>query len=129
MANVQKKKEVFRCSVCGNVVEVLHVGGAELVCCGQPMDLQEEKTQDEGSEKHVPVIEKTEKGVKVKVGSVAHPMEEQHFIEWIEIIVDGNFYARKFLEAGQAPQAEFDYMGDGEIKAREYCTVHGLWKA
>jgi superoxide reductase len=129
MANVQNKKEVFKCSVCGNIVEVLHVGGAELVCCGQSMELQAEKTQDEGNEKHVPVIEKTENGVKVTVGSVQHPMEEDHHIEWIELTIGGDFYARKFLSAGQVPQAEFDYVGEGEVGAREYCNLHGLWKA
>ncbi|MEA2007316.1 MAG: desulfoferrodoxin [Patescibacteria group bacterium] len=129
MANVQNKKEIFKCSVCGNIVEVLHVGGAELVCCGQSMDFQAEKTQDEGSEKHIPVIEKTENGFKVTVGSVEHPMEQDHHIEWIELIVDGNFYARKFLSVGKSPQAEFDYSGDGKVGAREYCNLHGLWKA
>ena len=125
----KNKKEIFKCSVCGNIVEVLHVGGAELVCCGQPMDLQDEKTQDEGSEKHVPVIEKTDDGYKVTVGSVPHPMEEAHFIEWIELIVDGEFYARKFLKPGDAPEAVFSLPENVEkVEVREYCNLHGLWK-
>ncbi|NIP40037.1 MAG: desulfoferrodoxin [Candidatus Aenigmarchaeota archaeon] len=124
MTNVN---EVYKCNVCGNVVEVLHAGVGELVCCGQPMELLKEKTEDEGKEKHVPVIEKTETGVKVKVGSVPHPMEENHYIEWIEIIGDGRVY-RKFLKPGENPEAEFEVTA-AKIEAREFCNVHGLWKA
>jgi len=124
---VKDKLEVYKCGVCGNIVEVLHVGGGELVCCGQPMQLQAEKTADQGKEKHVPVIEKTAKGIKVKVGSIAHPMEEKHYIEWIEVVVDGNPQI-KFLKPGDLPEAEFEVSG-ANITAREFCTVHGLWKS
>jgi superoxide reductase len=108
-------------------VEVLHGGAGELVCCGQPMKLMTENTVDAAKEKHVPVVEKTEKGFLVKVGSVAHPMEEKHYIEWIELIADGVAY-RKFLSPGQAPEASFCIEAD-QVTAREYCNLHGLWKA
>jgi len=124
MTNVN---EVYKCNVCGNIVEVLHAGKGELVCCGQPMELLKEKTEDEGHEKHVPVIEKTENGVRVKVGSIPHPMEESHYIEWIEIIGDERIY-RKFLKPGGKPEAEFQVTA-AKIEAREFCNVHGLWKA
>lgn len=121
-----KKLEVYKCEVCGNIVEVVHGSFGELVCCGQPMDLLEEKTADKSTEKHVPVIEKTTNGYKVTVGSTLHPMEEKHYIEWIELLVDGLVY-RKFLEPGKDPVAEFCAEGK-DISAREYCNVHGLWK-
>ncbi len=119
-------KQVYKCNVCGNIVEVLHSGEGELVCCDEPMQLQAEHTSDEGREKHVPVIEKIDGGVKIKVGSVAHPMEAKHWIEWIEVIADGKS-CRQFLEPGQAPEAVFATDAK-EITAREYCNVHGLWK-
>ncbi|MGO9145844.1 MAG: desulfoferrodoxin [Desulfomonilia bacterium] len=119
--------EVYKCEVCGNIVEVLHDGKGELVCCGEPMKLYKENTVDAAKEKHVPVIEKTAEGFKVKVGSVTHPMEEKHYIEWIELIADGVAY-RKFLKPGDAPEAEF-CINAKEITAREYCNLHGLWKA
>jgi superoxide reductase len=122
-----QKKQVYKCNVCGNIVEVLHSSQGELVCCGQPMELQEPKTEDTGQEKHVPVIEKTEKGVKVKVGSDPHPMEENHYIEWIEIIANGNS-CKKFLNPGDNPEAEFETDAE-DIWAREYCNIHGLWKS
>jgi superoxide reductase len=122
-----KMNEVYKCNVCGNIVEVLHTGAGELVCCGQPMELKKEKIEEEGDEKHVPVIEKTENGIKVKVGSVPHPMEEAHYIEWIQVIAGGKSY-RKFLKAGEAPEAEFP-LKDENVNAREYCNVHGLWKS
>ena len=122
-----KRGQIYRCSICGNVVEVLHVGGGTLVCCGQPMELLEEKTEEEGQEKHVPVVEKIEGGFKVKVGSVPHPMEENHFIEWIELVVDGKSY-RQFLAPGQEPEAVFWIEGN-KVLAREYCTIHGFWKS
>ncbi len=121
-----KRLQVYKCNVCGNMVEVIHAGVGELVCCGQPMELLKEKTEEAGQEKHVPVIEKTEKGVKVKVGSVPHPMEEKHYIEWIEVIAGGRAY-RKFLNPGDAPEAEFEVSAE-KIEAREYCNIHGLWK-
>jgi superoxide reductase len=120
-------REIYKCALCGNIVEVLHAGDGELVCCGQPMELFQEKTEDIGKEKHIPIIEKTELGVRVKVGSIPHPMEEKHYIEWIEIIVDGNVY-RKFLKPGDKPEAEFEIKAE-RIKAREYCNLHGLWKS
>lgn len=122
-----KQSGIYKCAVCGNIVEVLHAGAGELVCCGEPMKLVTEGTTDAALEKHVPVIEKTADGVKVKVGSVAHPMEEKHFIEWIEIVVDGKL-CRQYLKPGQAPEAVFAVKADG-VTAREYCNLHGLWKA
>lgn len=119
--------QIYKCNVCGNIVEVLHAGNGELVCCGQPMELLSAKTKDEGKEKHVPVVEKTADGVKVKVGSIAHPMEEGHFIEWIEINADGKIY-RQFLKPDSAPEAEFKIKAE-TIKAREYCNLHGLWSS
>jgi len=122
-----QQTQIYKCEICGNIVEILHAGGGELVCCGQPMNLLEEKTKDEGNEKHVPIIEKTDTGVKVKVGSVEHPMEDDHLIEWIEIIVDGQVY-RKFLKPGDKPEAEFAIQAE-QVEAREYCNLHGLWKS
>ncbi len=119
--------QIYKCDVCGNIVEVLHGGAGELVCCGQPMKLFKENTVDAAKEKHVPVVEKTADGFKVKVGSVAHPMEEKHWIEWVELIVDGKVY-RQFLKPGQTPEAVFCIAGD-KVTAREYCNLHGLWKA
>lgn len=121
-----ERSQVYKCNVCGNVVEVLNAGGGQLVCCGQPMELMAEKTQDEGFEKHVPVIENTALGIKVKVGSVPHPMEASHYIQWVEVLVDGVSY-KKFLKPGDAPEAEFPVKGE-KITAREYCNIHGLWK-
>ncbi len=124
-----EKKQIYKCEVCGNIVEVLHEGAGELVCCGKPMKLYEEKTADSAVEKHVPVIEKMGDKVKVKVGSVPHPMDEKHYIEWIELIVDGKSY-RQFLKPGDAPEAIFDLKvsDDMKLEAREYCSIHGLWK-
>lgn len=122
-----ERREIYKCNVCGNIVEVLHAGGGELVCCDQPMEHLIEKTNDAGNEKHMPVIEKTGTGVKVKVGSIPHPMEDEHYIEWIEAISDGRIYV-KFLNPRDAPEAEFEIAGE-KIEAREYCTVHGLWKS
>ena len=121
-----KKLELYKCEVCGNMVEMVHGGDGELVCCGQPMKLFVENTVDAAREKHVPVKENVAGGVKVKVGSVAHPMEEKHYIEWIEIVSGGKAY-RQFLEPGQAPEAVFPVEGD--FTAREYCNLHGLWKS
>ena len=126
MSNVKTKLEVYKCEVCGNIVEVLFVGGGELVCCGKPMILQSENTVDAAKEKHVPVIEKTASGYKVKVGSVAHPMEEKHYIQWIELVVDEVSYTQ-FLKPGSAPEAEFCVKGN-KVIAREYCNLHGHWK-
>jgi superoxide reductase len=122
-----EKLQVYKCEICGNIVEMLHGGKGELVCCGEPMKLYEENTVDAAKEKHVPVIEKIDGGFEVKVGSVAHPMEEKHYIEWIEAIADGKAY-RQFLNPGDAPEAVFNIEAE-QITAREYCNLHGLWKA
>jgi len=122
-----KVKEIYRCKECGNIIEVVHASGGELVCCGQPMELLTEKLQDVGNEKHVPVIEKTATGVKVKVGSIPHPMEEKHYIEWIELFADDAVY-RKYLKPGEKPEAEFCVTAK-KLSARDYCNVHGLWKS
>ena len=122
-----KKLEIYKCELCGNIVEVVHGGDGELVCCGQPMKLFKENTVDAAKEKHVPVVEKTADGLKVKVGSVAHPMEEKHYIEWVEIVKDGKAY-RQFLNPGGKPEAIFK-IDAATVTAREYCNLHGLWKA
>ncbi len=121
-----KKLEIYKCEVCGNMVEMVHAGIGELVCCGQPMKLMAENSVDAATEKHVPIVEKVDGGYKVKVGSVAHPMEEKHHIEWIELIVDGKAW-RQFLSPGDAPEAFFPTDATG-VTAREYCNLHGLWK-
>ena len=121
-----EKLQIYKCMVCGNIVEVLHGGVGELVCCGQPMELLDEKTADAATEKHVPVVEKIDGGYKVKVGSVPHPMQEDHFIEWIELLANGKAY-RQFLGPGDEPGAIFN-AGADSVGAREYCNVHGLWK-
>ncbi len=121
-----ERLQIYKCEVCGNIVEVLHEGQGELVCCGQPMKLFVENTVDAAREKHVPVVEKAAGTFTVKVGSVTHPMEEEHYIEWVEIIVDGKAY-RQFLKPGVAPEATFDVKAE-KVTAREYCNLHGLWK-
>ncbi len=121
-----ERLEVYKCEVCGNIVEVLFGGKGQLVCCNQPMKLMKDNTVDASLEKHVPVIEKTADGIKVKVGSAAHPMEEKHYIQWIEAIIDGRVY-RQFLSPGGSPEAFFPVKGE-KITAREYCNIHGLWK-
>lgn len=118
--------QIYKCEVCGNIVEMLHTGAGELVCCGQPMKLFVENTVDAAKEKHVPVKQPGDMGLTVKVGSVAHPMEEKHYIEWIEIEAGGRVY-REFLKPGQDPAAFFPVQG--EWTAREYCNLHGLWKS
>jgi len=131
-----KKNEIYKCPMCGNIVAVLHTGAGALVCCGQPMDLLTENSVDASKEKHVPVIEKTSGGYKVTVGSVAHPMEEKHWIEWIELSV-GGVVCRKDLKPGDAPEAVFPCSSTGcgcsckqtEVSARAYCNLHGCWKA
>jgi len=119
--------QVYRCEKCGNIVEVLNAGGGTLVCCGADMTLLVENTVDASKEKHVPVIERTADGIKVKVGAVPHPMEDKHFIMWIELIADGKVY-RQFLTLGSAPEAFFP-VSAGNVTAREYCNLHGLWKS
>jgi superoxide reductase len=122
-----KQLEVYKCEVCGNIVEVLHAGEGELVCCGQPMKLFVENTVDAAREKHVPVIEKIDGGYRVKLGSVPHPMEEKHYIEWIELVA-GNKVLRQFLQPGDAPEASFQTTAK-DVSARAYCNLHGLWRS
>jgi superoxide reductase len=122
-----EKLEVYKCDACGNIVEVLHGGGGELVCCGEPMKLMKENTVDAAKEKHVPVVEKTAGGTTVKLGEAPHPMEEKHYIEWVEIIADGKAY-REFLNPGEAPEATFNVEAN-QVTARGYCNLHGLWKS
>jgi len=119
--------EVYKCAACGNIVEVLHGGEGTLVCCGEPMQLLTENTTDAAKEKHVPVIARIDGGFKVSVGSVLHPMVEKHYIEWIELIADGRVY-RQFLKPGDDPVAVFPISAQA-VTAREYCNLHGLWKA
>ena len=120
-------RQVYKCEVCGNIIEVLHAGKGELVCCGQPMKLLEENVTDAAREKHVPVVERTETGVVVKVGSVPHPMEKEHYIEWIEVAA-GDGIHRRFLKPGGAPEATFELRAE-KLIARAYCNIHGLWMA
>jgi superoxide reductase len=120
-----KMFEVYKCVVCGNITKVVHNSGGTLVCCGKPMILQQEKTTDQGKEKHVPVIEKSDKGIMVRVGSISHPMEEKHYLEWVEVRTGENVYIRGF-KPGEKPETEF-CIPDTNVKARAYCNVHGLW--
>lgn len=122
-----KLLEVYKCEVCGNIVEVVHAGEGDLVCCGQDMKLLTENTVDAAKEKHVPVIEVGNGSVKVTIGSVAHPMEEKHYIEWIELVADGKVY-RQSLKPGDAPTATFNVTAK-KLTARELCNLHGLWSA
>ena len=119
--------EVYKCNICGNIVEVLHGGRGQLVCCGEPMELLAENTVEAAREKHIPVIEKTGEGFRVTVGSTLHPMEDDHYIEWIELIADGQVY-RQHLKPGDAPEATFCIRAES-VKAREHCNPHGLWLA
>jgi len=121
-----EKLQVFVCSVCGNAVESVRGGDGSLVCCGVPMERLSENTTDAAQEKHVPVVEKVDGGIRVQVGSVPHPMQDEHYIEWIEAIVDGKSY-RQFLAPGDEPVAVFPVEGDGVV-VREICNLHGLWK-
>jgi len=121
-----KKLEIYKCEICGNIVEVLHTGAGTLVCCGQDMKLMEEQTADQTTEKHVPVMEKIPSGIKAVVGSTLHPMEEKHYIEWIEVISERGA-SRKFLMPGGKPESFFKDV-EGLKKIREYCNVHGLWE-
>lgn len=124
-----KKGKIYKCEVCGNIIEVLEEGAGTLVCCGQNMTLLEEKTEDQGQEKHVPIIEINGNKAKVKVGSISHPMEEAHYIQFIQLLIDENIYT-KYLKPGQFPEAEFEIPESyTQISAREYCNVHGLWKS
>jgi len=128
------QKQIYKCNICGNIIEVLHSGVGELVCCGQPMELISSKTEDEGAEKHLPVIEELppnlcqgKDGFRIKIGEQEHPMEENHYIEWIEInTVDGKS-GKKFLKPGEKPESNF-YTRMEVTFIRAYCNVHGLWE-
>lgn len=129
-----QQNQIYKCEICGNIVDVLHTGAGELVCCGQPMTLLEERTEDQGQEKHVPVIEELpanvcqgKDGIKVRIGEVEHPMDADHYIEWIEIIAADNKRGKRFLKPGDEPRAEF-YTRKEVFGVRAYCNIHGLWK-
>jgi superoxide reductase len=119
-------KQIYKCEVCGNIVETIHTGVGKLVCCEKPMILQEEQSEGEYAEKHSPVIAKNEEGINVRVGNIEHPMEEDHYIEWIEIATE-NAYSRKFLKPGMKPEVNFPVKKEIK-KARMYCNLHGLWR-
>ena len=123
-----KNLEIYKCSVCGNIVETVHTGDGQLACCNQPMNLMTENTVEASREKHIPVLARSERGLNVKVGSVVHPMEEKHYIEWIEVITPSGRACRQFLKPGQAPEATFK-TEEADVTVREYCNLHGLWKA
>ncbi len=124
-----EKNQVYKCEVCGNIVEVLHEGGGTLICCGEPMILLKENTFDASLEKHVPIIEHKENKIIVKVGSIEHPMIEEHYIEWIEVITRDNKSDKKFLKPGDKPEAEFCLEINNILFARAHCNLHGLWKS
>jgi superoxide reductase len=120
--------EVYKCDSCGNIVEMVHDGKGQMICCGKAMRVLKENTVDASKEKHIPVVEKSKDEILVKVGSVPHPMEKEHYIEWIELIKDGKTLARQYLNPGEAPEAKFKSDAKGVV-VREYCNLHGLWKA
>ena len=122
-----EKMQIYKCEICGNMVEMVHAGQGQLVCCGKPMVYMEENTTDAAKEKHVPVIEKIDGGYRIKVGSAAHPMDEKHYIEWIELIA-GDASQRVFLSPGKDPEAEFKTDAQ-EVTARAYCNLHGVWRS
>jgi len=124
-----KLLQIYKCSICGNIIEVVFAGGGELVCCGQPMNLVVENSVDASLEKHVPVLTQDLDNVTIKVGSIAHPMEEAHYIEWIEVIDDNGDVLKKFLKPGEKPEAQFCVKTKNKLTVREYCSLHGLWKA
>jgi superoxide reductase len=123
-----KINQFYKCKICGNLVSVVENGNGTLVCCGEPMTLLKEKTEESGNEKHVPVIEEIEGGVKVKVGEIPHPMEESHYIELIQLIQDGNIVYGKRLKPGDKPEAIFYCVNNDGLVARALCNIHGLWK-
>lgn len=123
-----EKMKIYKCEICGNIVVVLHEGKGELVCCGEPMKELDEKVQEEGNEKHLPVIEDLGRGITIKVGSILHPMEEKHHIEWIEVVTKDGRVSLKFLEAGDSPRADFKISYNDISYVREHCNIHGLWK-
>jgi superoxide reductase len=123
-----KRSEIYKCEVCGNIVQVLHEGAGELVCCGTPMKLIEAKSKEAGlTEKHLPVVGKSEKGILVKIGSVPHPMEETHWIEWVRVVRKDGKACRQYLNPGNKPEAEFPTQLEEVAAVYEYCNLHGLW--
>jgi len=122
---MSKRLEVYKCSICGVIVEVMNSGGGSLICCGQNMDKMTENTVDAATEKHVPVITRGDGTITVTVGDVVHPMEEAHYIQWIELLADDKIY-RKYLKPGEAPEATFNVTA-ANVTAREYCNLHGQW--
>ncbi len=122
-----ERLEVYKCNECGNIVEIMHGAGGKLNCCGDEMALMVENTVDAAKEKHVPAIKNIEGGVKVCVGEVAHPMADDHYIVWIEVINDDQVY-QQYLNPGEAPEATFNIGGSG-VTARAYCNLHGHWKS
>jgi superoxide reductase len=122
-----ERLQVYRCKICGNIVQVLHAGGGTLVCCGEDMTPLQENTVEASKEKHIPVIEKKGDVVVVRLGSVPHPMDEKHYIEWIELLADGISYFQ-YLKPGMKPEATFDVKAE-KVMARAYCNLHGLWKS
>lgn len=122
-----EKLGVYRCENCGNIVEVMHASKISIKCCGSSMVLQVENTVDAAKEKHVPVVENTEKGIRIRVGEVEHPMTDDHYIQWIEVISGDSVY-QKYLHPGGTPEAEFQIDGD-PVTVRAYCNLHGHWKA
>lgn len=121
-----KINQIYKCNICGNIIEVVHPAGGELVCCHEPMQLKEANTEDASQEKHVPFVEKSEKGILIKIGSVEHPMTEDHYIEWIEVMREGGKIVRKNLKPGDKP--EMKICCDDYLEIRAYCNLHGLWK-
>ena len=120
--------EIYKCSLCGNIIEVMYDGGGMLMCCGSEMDAMTENTVDAAKEKHIPVLTKTDKGYTVKVGEIEHPSEEKHYIEWIELILSDGKNLKKFINPGDAPAAQFETNSE-IVSVRAYCNLHGLWKA
>jgi len=121
-----KLAEVYKCNICGNIVEMLHAGQGELVCCGQPMNLQIEKTKEDGYEKHLPVYSEQGGDLLVQCGEELHPMQEDHYIEWIEVVFDSGKACRRFLKKDEEPKVVF-VGGEKAVQLRVYCNLHGLW--
>lgn len=122
-----KNLQVYKCEICGNTVEMVHGAAGEMVCCGKPMTFIEEKTADWKNEKHVPIFADSTTGIKVIVGSTPHPMTEEHYIEWIEVL-NGDYVNRKHLKPGDKAEAEFYVPKQSGLVLRSYCNIHGLWK-
>jgi len=122
-----ERLQAYKCDICGNIVVVVHAGVGKLVCCGQPMTLLAEKTGGPGSEKHLPVVVVSDGGISVRVGEVEHPMAEDHYIEWVELVAGDNV-CRRFFKPGEKPEARFP-LYEGRVEVRAFCNKHGLWKA